>query len=176
LSCEYLREFSKKFETVLMGYSGAGGKLIDEKKTRSEKSRDTVPLRLGQFCRYPMGRRIAAVDPALCDPCMTRSRVGTHRSGAQYQRDAFFKGRNIQELSVGDTSKGCNVISSPTDVSPKKKSLMFRPLDNASLVQWVPWSPPPMAQASPRPRVPGGYVPTLLGQTDLMLGTGRVGL
>jgi hypothetical protein len=26
-----------------MGYSGAGGKLIDE-KTRSEKSRDTVPL------------------------------------------------------------------------------------------------------------------------------------
>ncbi len=25
LSCEYLREFWKKFETVLMGYSGAGG-------------------------------------------------------------------------------------------------------------------------------------------------------
>ncbi len=31
LSCEYLREFSKKLETVLMGYSGAGGKLIHEK-------------------------------------------------------------------------------------------------------------------------------------------------
>ncbi len=29
---------------VLMGYSGAGGKLI-HKKTRSKKSRDTVPLR-----------------------------------------------------------------------------------------------------------------------------------
>jgi hypothetical protein len=43
LTCEYLREFSKKFETVLMGYSGAGGKLI-HKKTRSKKSRDTVPL------------------------------------------------------------------------------------------------------------------------------------
>jgi hypothetical protein len=42
--CEYLREFSKKFETVLTGYSGAGGKLIHE-KTRSKKSRDTVPLR-----------------------------------------------------------------------------------------------------------------------------------
>jgi hypothetical protein len=26
LICEYLREFSKKFETVLMGYSGAWGK------------------------------------------------------------------------------------------------------------------------------------------------------
>jgi hypothetical protein len=24
--------------------------------------------RLGQFRRYPMGRRIAAVDPALCNP------------------------------------------------------------------------------------------------------------
>ncbi len=33
-----------------------------------------------------------------------RSRVGTHRSGTQYPRDALFKGRNIQELSVGDTS------------------------------------------------------------------------
>jgi hypothetical protein len=31
LSCEYLREFSKKFETVLIGYSGAGGKLIHKK-------------------------------------------------------------------------------------------------------------------------------------------------
>ncbi len=44
LSCQYLRDFWKKFETVLMGYSGAGGKLI-HKKTRSKKSRDTVPLR-----------------------------------------------------------------------------------------------------------------------------------
>jgi hypothetical protein len=30
LTCEYLCEFLKKFETVLMGYSGAGGKLIHE--------------------------------------------------------------------------------------------------------------------------------------------------
>ncbi len=45
MTCEYLREFSKKFETVLMGYPGAGGKLVHEKKTRSKKSRDTVPLR-----------------------------------------------------------------------------------------------------------------------------------
>jgi hypothetical protein len=33
-----------------------------------------------------------------------RSRVGTHRSGAKYPRDALFKGCNIQELSVGDIS------------------------------------------------------------------------
>ncbi len=45
MSCEYLGEFSKKFETVQMGYSGAGGKLI-HKKTRSKKSRDTVPLKV----------------------------------------------------------------------------------------------------------------------------------
>ncbi len=36
LSCEYLREFPKKFETVLLGYSGAGGNLM-MKETRSEK-------------------------------------------------------------------------------------------------------------------------------------------
>ncbi len=40
---EYLREFSKKFEMVLMVYSRAGGELILE-KTRRKKSRDTVPL------------------------------------------------------------------------------------------------------------------------------------
>ncbi len=44
LTCEYLRQFSKQFETVFMEYSGAGGKLIHEKKTRSKTSRDTVPL------------------------------------------------------------------------------------------------------------------------------------
>jgi hypothetical protein len=32
LSCEYLREFSKKFEIAFMGYSGALEKLIHEKK------------------------------------------------------------------------------------------------------------------------------------------------
>jgi hypothetical protein len=44
LNCEYLREFLKKFETVLKGYSSAGGKLI-HKKTRSKKSCDTAPVR-----------------------------------------------------------------------------------------------------------------------------------
>ncbi len=34
LICEYISEFSKKFETVLMGYSGAGGKLIHEKNQK----------------------------------------------------------------------------------------------------------------------------------------------
>jgi hypothetical protein len=36
LTCEYLRKFSKTFETVLMGYSGAGGKLIHEKKLEAK--------------------------------------------------------------------------------------------------------------------------------------------
>jgi hypothetical protein len=43
LSREYLREFSKKFEKAVLVYSDAWGKLIHE-KTRSRKSRDTVPL------------------------------------------------------------------------------------------------------------------------------------
>ena len=37
-SCEYLREFSKKFETALMVYSGAWGKLIHEKNQKSKIS------------------------------------------------------------------------------------------------------------------------------------------
>ncbi len=45
LTCEYLRKFSKKFETALMVYSGAWGKLIHE-KNRSRKSRDSVPLKV----------------------------------------------------------------------------------------------------------------------------------
>ncbi len=38
LSCEYLRKFSKKIEMVLMGYSGAGGELIDEKNQKQKIS------------------------------------------------------------------------------------------------------------------------------------------
>jgi hypothetical protein len=38
LSCEYLREFSKKFETGLLVYSGAWGKLIHEKNQKSKIS------------------------------------------------------------------------------------------------------------------------------------------
>jgi hypothetical protein len=37
-SCEYLREFSKKFETPLMVYSGDWGKLIHEKNQKSKIS------------------------------------------------------------------------------------------------------------------------------------------
>ncbi len=43
LTCEYLHEFSKKFEMILMLLSGAWGKVIHE-KTWSKKSRDTIPL------------------------------------------------------------------------------------------------------------------------------------
>ncbi len=39
------REFSKKFETARMVYTGVLGKLMHEKIPEVEKSRDTVPLR-----------------------------------------------------------------------------------------------------------------------------------
>ncbi len=41
--CTLSGEFSKQFKRALMGYSGAGGKLIHEKNW-SRKSRSTVPL------------------------------------------------------------------------------------------------------------------------------------
>ncbi len=47
LICEYLREFSKKFETVLRAVGLGGNRFM--KKTRSTKSRDTVPLK-GKSC------------------------------------------------------------------------------------------------------------------------------
>ncbi len=43
LDLHYLCEFLNKIVMVLMGYSGAGGKLIHE-KNQKQKSRDTVPL------------------------------------------------------------------------------------------------------------------------------------
>ncbi len=38
LTCEYLREFSNKIVTVLMDYSGAGGKLIHQKNRKQKIS------------------------------------------------------------------------------------------------------------------------------------------
>ncbi len=52
LSCEYLRKFSTKFETTLIGYSGVWGKLIHEKKQKSKISWH-CPLKLtGTDRRY----------------------------------------------------------------------------------------------------------------------------
>jgi hypothetical protein len=42
---KYLREFSKKFETVLMDYYGAGGKRIHEKKSEAK-----IPLNEQRHC------------------------------------------------------------------------------------------------------------------------------
>ena len=38
VSWKYFREFSKKFKTVLMGYSGAEGKLIHKKNQKQKIS------------------------------------------------------------------------------------------------------------------------------------------
>jgi hypothetical protein len=52
LTCEYRREFSKKFETVLMGYSGAGGKLIHEKNQKQKISWHCPFKHFLQFWQY----------------------------------------------------------------------------------------------------------------------------
>ncbi len=48
LSCEYVHEFSKKYETALMVYSGAWGKLIHEKNLKSK---------ISWHCPFKWGRR-----------------------------------------------------------------------------------------------------------------------
>jgi hypothetical protein len=45
LSCEYLREFSKKIRNDRNGIIRGLGETDSRKKTRSKKSRDTVPLK-----------------------------------------------------------------------------------------------------------------------------------
>ncbi len=52
------------------------------------------------------------------------------------------------------TNGRCNVISSPTGVSPNEKSGMFRVLNNASIGRCVPWTTRPMDDASHGRRVP----------------------
>ncbi len=56
LSCKYLREFSKKFETAVMVYSGAWGKLIHE-KTEKEK--------ISWHCPFLMDLEIKTQSPLL---------------------------------------------------------------------------------------------------------------
>ncbi len=50
LTCEYLCKFSKKFETVLLEYSGAGGKLIHD-KNQKQKISWHCPYKMGQCWR-----------------------------------------------------------------------------------------------------------------------------
>ncbi len=67
-----------------MGYSGAGGKLI-HKKTRSKKSRDTVPLKspftsltvkLYVFTRYKYNTKLTGLQIVFCDPGHRQVRLG----------------------------------------------------------------------------------------------------
>ncbi len=53
-TCEYLREFSKTSKTVLMGYSGAGGKLIHE-KNQKQKISWHCPFKPNPHARWSSG-------------------------------------------------------------------------------------------------------------------------
>ncbi len=66
LTCEYLREFTKKFETVLMQYFVVGGKLIHQKnqkqkiswhcpfKQKNESQLQQFFLPMATICQYTM--------------------------------------------------------------------------------------------------------------------------
>ncbi len=75
LTCEYLCKFSNKFETFLLEYSGAGGKLIHEKNQKQkiswhrpykmgqmlkefrEKRENIIPLKVGRNNKMATGGR-----------------------------------------------------------------------------------------------------------------------
>ncbi len=79
LSREYLREFSKKFEKAVLVYSDAWGKLIHE-KTRSRKSRDTVPLMQYFYTRT----YYICKNNASCTLLFKLSKIDKRKRGARY--------------------------------------------------------------------------------------------
>jgi hypothetical protein len=104
MSSEYLREFSKKFETALMVYSGAWGKLIHEKKTRSRKPRGTVPLMSDIYspwmnsCRRGTEERAAdSYFRQLADSEMPLRLSLLWQANGQFQRSEIF---NLQNSTV----------------------------------------------------------------------------
>jgi len=80
---EYLQEFSKKFETALLVYSGAWGKLIHEKNI-SRKSRGTVPL----------STRSDSHNPTIPKLCLYTVWVG------EYERIVLWKHRFVQRVVI----------------------------------------------------------------------------
>jgi hypothetical protein len=57
--------------------------------------------RLGQFRWYPMGRRIAAMDLALYDPCMTMSVSGHVSQGHNIQGTLCLRGATSKNFWFG---------------------------------------------------------------------------
>jgi hypothetical protein len=76
LSCEYLREFPKKFETVWMEYSGAGGKLIHE-KNQKQKISWHCPFKRFQIQAGELYVRICIINRRQCkSPCVLKAILG----------------------------------------------------------------------------------------------------
>ena len=100
-------------------------------KRWSSMSRPSVHPTEGRQSNKPgQGRRRSRADAPLihkapeadgASSMLEWSRVGTHWSGAQYPRDALFKGRNIQEFSDGDASVGDTSTLHP----PKPTSIII---------------------------------------------------
>ncbi len=78
MSCEYLREFSKKLETALIVYSGAWWKLIHEKNQKDLNSSRTV-----RTSRKVSNCKIASNMQQQChyvSNIRTAAAAGTHNS------------------------------------------------------------------------------------------------
>ncbi len=79
LTCEYLRKFSKKFKTVLMGYSGAGWKLIHEKNQKQKISWHGLfnPMQVGT---WDVVRRASTPYQCTSSPSTSWTSTSTERS------------------------------------------------------------------------------------------------
>jgi hypothetical protein len=105
LTCEYLREFSEKFETVLMGYSGAGGKLINEKP----QAKNLVTLQCDLLVSFSLC--------ILLEPLGIVTKV--EKEGEEEEKEE-------KERKKGEEEEGKERMSYPGDPMLEDESLQYR--------------------------------------------------
>ncbi len=120
LSCEYLREFSKKIEMAVMAYSGAWGKLIHEKNQKSKISRH-YPFNLSCGTVHCTAKvlRILAPNIQLIEFCWTDyKQLSLSLAMANEIRKHLLKNSIVPSL-LWSTEEN------ETKVSPRSKYLIF---------------------------------------------------
>ncbi len=105
LTCEDLREFSKKIETVFWDILGLVGNWF-MKKTSSKKSRDTVPLNMGSaLCNWLASTTIIEETPRRLRRLENRV-VTKGRSTVTPPTPTAFLRQASRQISVNDVGNG----------------------------------------------------------------------
>jgi hypothetical protein len=138
LTCEYLREFSKKFETVLMDYSGAGGKLIHQ-KNQKQKISWHCPFKqccgsgsIRSTCFWASWTRRPQIIPNLVH---LKQCSGSGSASGSTGSSCFWAGSGsrftIQKYGSGSLSESWSLYQQAKKVKKNLNSYCFVPLKNS---------------------------------------------